>query len=110
MRLIDLVLFYDTQIRTCGGVLRELISAMQTSMSSQLPELPSILGSRRSNTAPSPDISEPLDLLIKGEARKKSPTQVSLEDIEEPPVVPVEEVDLFHSTLVLFAYFRSQII
>ena len=65
---------------------------MQISISSQLPELPGILGSRRSNTVPSPDISEPLDLLIKGEARKKSPTEVSIEDIEESPVVLVEEV------------------
>ena len=79
---------------------------MQMFISSQLPELPSILGGRRSNRAPSPEVSEPLDLLIKGEARKKSPTQVFLEDVEEPPVVAVEEVDLFYSTPILFAYFR----
>lgn len=57
-----------------------------------MPELPGILGSRRSNTTPSPDVSEPLDLLIKGEASKKSQTQVSLDAMEEPPVVPPEEV------------------
>ena len=57
-----------------------------------MPELPGILGSRRSNTTPSPDVSEPLDLLIKGEASKKSQTQVSLDAMEEPPVVAPEEV------------------
>ena len=57
-----------------------------------MPELPGILGSRRNDTTPSPDISEPLDLLIKGEASKKSQTQVSLDAMEEPPVVAPEEV------------------
>ena len=57
-----------------------------------MPELPGILGCRRNNTTPSPDVSEPLDLLIKGEASKKSQTQVSLDAMEEPPVVPPEEV------------------
>lgn len=57
-----------------------------------MPELPGILGCRRSNTTPSPDVSEPLDLLIKGEASKKSQTQVSLDAMEEPPVVAPEEV------------------
>ena len=57
-----------------------------------MPELPGILGCRRNNTTPSPDVSEPLDLLIKGEASKKSQTQVSLDAMEEPPVVAPEEV------------------
>ena len=57
-----------------------------------MPELPGILGSRRNGTTPSPDVSEPLDLLIKGEASKKSQTQVSLDAMEEPPVVAPEEV------------------
>lgn len=66
----------------------------------QLPELPSILGSRRSSVTPSPDVSEPLDLLIKGEAHKKSQTEVCLDEIEEPPVIPAEEVtDCFHSSV-----------
>ena len=61
----------------------------------QLPELPGILGSRRHSTAHSPDVSEPLDLLIKGEARKKSQTQVSLDVVEEPSVIAPEEVISF---------------
>lgn len=61
-------------------------------MCSQLPQLPSILGNRRGGAAPSPDDSEPLDLLIKGEARKKSETEDSLEVFEEPPVIGAEEV------------------
>ena len=58
----------------------------------QLPELPSILGSRRGSVtlSPSPDANDRLDLLVKGEARKD--TQGAPEGVEMPDDLPLEEV------------------
>ncbi|XP_068757817.1 uncharacterized protein [Montipora capricornis] len=57
-----------------------------------LPELPSILGSRRGSVtlSPSPDANDRLDLLVKGEARKD--TQSAPEGVEMPVDLPLEEV------------------
>lgn len=63
--------------------------------SPQLPELPSVLGSRRGSCAASPDIPEPLDLLVKGESQKKSQTEINLDTSEQAPEKAPEEVHTY---------------
>ncbi|KAL9959287.1 hypothetical protein ACROYT_G032598 [Oculina patagonica] len=57
-----------------------------------LPELPSVLGSRRGSSLSSPDTPEPPDLLVKGESQKKSHTQLDLDTSEPTPERAPEEV------------------
>ena len=74
-----------------AGEILYVLKYFTISLSLQLPELPSVLGGRRFSSTPSPDIAEPLDLLIKGEAQK-SHTQIASDTIEQPPERAVEEV------------------
>lgn len=72
------------------------------SFSLQLPELPSVLGSRRGSSISSPDTPEPPDLLVKGESQKKSQTQLDLDTSEQSPERAPEEVDIAFLSLTIF--------
>lgn len=53
-----------------------------------------MLGGRRVSPSPGPDNTEPLDLLIKGEAHKKSQTEITVDTVEPVSDMAVEEVNL----------------
>lgn len=107
------VLFPNVEVesgsKSPGTVGRALTPSLETGNAPEvtLPDVPSVLGGRRFSSSPGPDNTEPLDLLIKGEAHKKSPTEITAEMVEPIPETTVEEVMISNLEPIIDSLFED---